>query len=260
MRPSRTGRFKAQLCALVLLLDNAESVATLSLSSANVDVDLGENGMVVLARLGRLQLTDDSPIQTKSAEFKQLLSIEDDELAELRYETFSPSVSLQKGINSSVDLTTGSLKLHFLESPLNSMYTFLLKFARLKGLYDAATEAAAQQAAKVERMAFKLNVRSPIVVFPVNPTQLMDVFILKLGELSAQNRFENALQIISASLNGIQLASVFHGESTSRLNIIDDVNISTHVTQSGSTEHDRHLDIPEFKVGLRDAFITTILY
>ena len=235
------------LGSVVLLIDNAEKLATMSLSSANVDVDLGDNGILVFARLGKLQLTDDSSIQAKSAEFKQILFIEDQELAELRYQSFSPSVALQKGINSSVDLTTGSLKVHFLEAPLNRIYLFLLKFAHLKSLYDAATQAAVQQAAKVERMTFRLNVRAPVVIFPVDPTQLKDMFVLKLGELSARNNFESDVQLISASLDGVQLASLFFRENESRLNIIDDVNVTTHVVQSGPTR-DNKVENPEFKV------------
>ncbi|EJD03959.1 vacuolar protein sorting-associated protein vps13 [Fomitiporia mediterranea MF3/22] len=245
-------RVRAKLAEFqVLLLEKSDSIATMSLSTANVDVDLEENGLVVIARLGSLKLTDDSPIQTRSPEFKHLLSIKGDELAELRYESFSPAEAIQKGINSSVNLTTGSLKLHFLEAPLNSMYLFLMKFARLKGLYDAATEVAVQRAAQVERMAFHLSVRSPIVVFPVDPTHLEDVFVLRLGELSTQNEFDSSTQLITGSLNGIQLTSLFFEEGKARLNIIDDVNVSTEITQAGAGSYDPKADTAEFKTMVR---------
>ena len=232
----------------VLLLDDAQSVATLSLSTANVDVDLREGGMLVTARLGTLQLLDDSPLEPKVTEFKKLLSIEGDEFAELRYETFSPAVSTKRGINSSVDLRTGSLKLHFLETPLNSLYIFLLKFARLKGIYDAAAEAAVQRAAKVEKMAFRVSVRSPVVVFPVEPTKLGDAFILKLGELSTRNKYEGPAQLISGSLSGIRLASWFYKEDKVETKIINDVNISTEIVQTAPDELQPSSDVAEFKV------------
>ncbi|KAL5518944.1 VPS13 [Sanghuangporus vaninii] len=242
-------RVRSRLASFqVLLLDNAATLANLSLSTANVDVDLGEDGMVVVARLGKLQLTDESPLKAKSPDFKHLLSIEGDEFAELRYKSFTPVQSLQEGINSSVDLTTGSLKLHFLEAPLNRIYLFLLKFARLKGLYDAAAEVAVQQAAKVERMAFQLLVRSPIIIFPVDPSRSDDVFTLKLGELEAHNKYESSAQLIIGSLNGIQLASLFHVAGKSELKIIDDVNISTEIIQSQLADIQSQAEIPEFKV------------
>lgn len=204
--------------------------------------------MTVVARLGNLQLTDESPLQAKSPDFKHLLSIEGDEFAELRYESFSPAQSLQKGINSYVNLTTGSLKLRFREAPLNRIYLFLLKFARLKGLYDAAASVAVQQAAKVERMGFRLNVRSPILIFPVDPSRLEDVFTLKLGELDAHNEYEGSTQFVMGSLSGIQLASLFYIADKAELRIIDDVNISTEVAQSQLSGVQPQVEIPEFKV------------
>ncbi|KAI5124698.1 hypothetical protein M0805_004304 [Coniferiporia weirii] len=219
----------------VLLLNGKVGVATLSLSTANVEVTISGDDMNVTARLGNLLLTDDSSLQTKSPKFKQLLSIERDDLAELRYRTFNADESARRGANSAVTLATGSLKLHFLESPLNSIYLFLLKFARLKGIYDAATEAAVQQASKVERMVFQLNVRSPIIVFPVDPARLEDTFTLELGKFSAQNEFDGSSQRISATLKGLQLSSTFcYDDDMSRLKVINDVSVTTEITQTVS--------------------------
>ena len=71
----------------MLLIDNDINIATLSLSTANVDVVLSNGGMEVVARLGNLQLSDDSSLKTRLPKFKQLLSIEGDEVAKLRYQT-----------------------------------------------------------------------------------------------------------------------------------------------------------------------------
>lgn len=214
-----------------MLIDGEVSIATLSLSTANVEVTLINGGLDVRAHLGDMLLTDDSPVQTKLPEFKRLLSIEGNEFAELTYRKFNMVEASRRGINSEVDLTTGALKLHFLDRPLNRMYLFLLKFARLKGIYDAAAEAAVQRASEVEKMVFQLNIRSPIVVFPADPVKLKDVLTLKLGGLSAKNEFSPA-QRITASLDGLQLASSFYYESASHLKMIEDVTISADVAQA----------------------------
>lgn len=217
-----------------MLIDGSLQMATMALSTANVDVTLEDSGMVVNARLGSLRVTDDSSLQTVSPDFKHLLSIEGNDFAEMRYETYNPEISAQKGLNSFVNLTTGAMKVRFLEAPLNKIYLFLMKFARLKGLYDAATQAAAERASKVERMGFRCAVRAPIVEFPVDASELDDVFVLTLGELVAHNEYVNQAQKIIASLNGIQLSSVFTGESNAKLSILDDVKISADVTQAGA--------------------------
>ncbi|KAH8120322.1 vacuolar protein sorting-associated protein vps13 [Phellopilus nigrolimitatus] len=241
-------RVRANLASFqICLMDVGVGVATLSLSTANVEVFLTDGNINVTAKLGDLLLTDDSPLQTMSSKFKQLLSIEGDDLLELRYEAFGADEAAHKGVNSSVNMTAGSLKFHFLDGPLNSIYLFLLKFARLKGLYDAATEAAVQQASKVEGMAFQLNISSPIVVFPVDPAHLEDVFTLKLGKLLAQNRFEHPSQHISATLNGLQLTSMFCVDDVSHLKIVDDLNISMNATQTGDVSH-LGVETPEFKI------------
>lgn len=230
---------------LVLLLDGETKVATLSLSTANVEVSLDGDAMDVNASMGNL-LTDDSVTQTKLPEFKQLLSIEGDNLAQLRYQKFDAENSVERGISSSIELRTGSLKFHFLVSPMNSIYIFLLKFARLKAVYDTAAEAAVQSASGIERMGFELFVRAPIIVVPIDPIQLEDRFSMKLGEITAQNSFDGSEQTIDASLTGLQMTSV--ADSKSRLKIIDDVTISTKITQISGIDRSKILDTPDFKV------------
>lgn len=231
---------------LVLLLDGETKVATLSLSTANVEVSLDGDAMDVNASMGNLLLTDDSVTQTKLPEFKQLLSIEGDNLAQLRYQKFDAENSVERGISSSIELRTGSLKFHFLVSPMNSIYIFLLKFARLKAVYDTAAEAAVQSASGIERMGFELFVRAPIIVVPIDPIQLEDRFSMKLGEITAQNSFDGLEQTIDASLTGLQMTSV--ADSKSRLKIIDDVTISTKITQISGIDRSKILDTPDFKV------------
>ena len=137
--------------------------------------------------------------------------------------------------------------MHILEVPLNSIYLFLMKFARLKGLYDAAASAAAQRAAQVEKMMFHVIAKSPVIILPVDPVNLEDTFTLKLGELSAQNNFREFFQDITAKLEGIQLASTFFDTASSSLRIVDDVTISTGVTLQNGDSRLQKSDLSEIK-------------
>ena len=60
---------------IVMLIDKAIQLATISLSTAHVGVSLGNGGLVVDARLGNMQVVDDSALETVSSDFKHLLSI-----------------------------------------------------------------------------------------------------------------------------------------------------------------------------------------
>ncbi|KIJ26914.1 hypothetical protein M422DRAFT_55307 [Sphaerobolus stellatus SS14] len=135
----------------VLLVNNGERLATLALSTANVSVKLLANVMRINGTLGFLTLTDDSPLQTSSPAFKKILTIEGDNLANFSYQTFDPNDKTTfRGVNSLVTLKSGALRLTFLEEPSHDIYQFLIKFAKLKELYDAAAAAAAQRAAEIQ--------------------------------------------------------------------------------------------------------------
>ena len=211
---------------------------------------LRANTMRVNARLGSLALSDDSDIKTSSENFKQLLSIEGDNLADFQYQTYDPEdKETYKGVKSSVYLSAGSLKVHYLEQPLHDIYLFLLKLAKLKGIYDAATEAAVQRAGEIERMQFEVTVKTPIVVLPTNPQHSGDTLTLRLGELKAHNKYEGVDSKITASLHGIQLSSrLFYGGKPSVLKLIDDIDITAEVLQAGGIDRSQDLDRPDSQV------------
>lgn len=206
--------------------------------------------MRINARLGSLALSDDSPVQTSSAAFKQLLSIEGDNFADFKYQTFDPEdKETYKGVKSSVYLSAGSVKVHFLEQPLRDIYLFLLKLAKLKGLYDAATEAAVQRAGEIDRMQFEIIVKSPIIVFPTNPQETQDVLTLRLGELTAHNSFEGLDSKIIASLRGIQFSSRIHRDgSPSVLRLMDDIDVNAALLQAGDVNHTQQPEHPDTQV------------
>lgn len=235
---------------VVVLMNNGVNLSTLSLSTANVSVLLGKNTMLVTGRLGSLNLIDDSEMYIIHPQFKQILSIEGNSFAEFSYQTFDPTDhETYTGIKSKVHLAAGSIKINFLQEPLHDIYLFLTKLARLKGVYDAATQAAVQRAQEIERMQFDVSVKTPIIIFPSDSRNSSDRLTMRLGELTANNSFDGPSSTITAGLTGIQLASDFKAaDGPSTLKIIDDIDIFTDIKQTTGIDRSADFNRPDSQV------------
>ncbi|THV04954.1 vacuolar protein sorting-associated protein 13 [Dendrothele bispora CBS 962.96] len=235
----------------VMLINDQLSLATLSLSTADVSVLLRPGSLLVGGRLGNLAVSNDLEGQVLRKEFDQILSIEGQNFAEFRYQTYNLEEQHQLGYKSSVFLAAGSIRVHFLEQPLHHVYLFLAKLAKLKGLYDAATQAAVQTASEMdtELMQFDISIKSPIVVFPSDASSSRDILVMRLGEVSARNSGEGAMNKITASLRGIQLASTLHyNDEPAVLKIIDDIDVLADIVQASGAHS---TDIPDTQVSIR---------
>jgi vacuolar protein sorting-associated protein 13A/C len=232
-------------------MNNGVILSTLSLSTANVNVLLGNNTMLVTGRLGSLNLIDDSEMHIIHPRFKQILSIEGNNFAEFSYQTFDPTDhETYTGVKSKVHLAAGSIKINFLEEPLHDIYLFLNKLARLKGVYDAATQAAVQRAQEIERMQFDVSVKTPIIVFPSDSAHSPDRLTMRLGELSASNSFDGPSSTITAGLTGIQLTSDFKAvDGPSTLKIIYDIDIFADIKQTTGIDRNVDFNRPDSQVG-----------
>ncbi|KAF9270221.1 DUF1162-domain-containing protein [Marasmius fiardii PR-910] len=235
----------------VTLINETVNFATLSLSTANVAVLVLPTGLQVGARLGSLSLSNDSSEYLVLPEFSQILSIEGHNFADFKYETFKPE--REDGIKTTIQLNVGSLKLNYLECPLHDLYFFLAKLARLKGLYDTATQVAVQTASEVDvaRLQFNISIKSPIVVFPTDPCHSQNIFTMRLGEVAAWNACEGVVNKIDASLRGVQLASTLHYEDRpSVMKVIDDIDLEGKITQTGGIDRGIDLDFPDTQVAV----------
>lgn len=203
--------------------------------------------MRITGRLGSLALHDDSQSHAALAEFKEIMSIEGDNFAEFTYKTFEgEEKDANGGISSQFSLVAASVKLHFIEHALRSLYVFLVKLANLKGLYDAATQAAVQRASEIQRMQFEILVKSPIVVFPTDSASSTNAFTMRLGEISAKNKYEGLVNKTTASLHGIRLASTLNTQTP--LKIIDDIDIDTELVQTGGIDRAHDQALPDTQV------------
>ncbi|KAH7368024.1 vacuolar protein sorting-associated protein [Plectosphaerella cucumerina] len=249
-------RVKVDLKSIRLILNNdGIRLATLSFNHADVGVFLRGSTMRVSAKLGDLNLIDDvNQGVPEDSNLRRLIAIEGDELADFRYETFDPNnPKTYPGYNSSIFLRAGSFRLNFLEEPFRKIIDFLVKFGKMQAIFNAARQAAANQATQIQqspnRFKYDIIIKTPIVVFPrvVRPGhQNRDVITAYLGEIYAQNKFaplddSKDSQIatkISAGIRNIRLTSDFYysDDLSEELEMIDHVDLGFNVTYA------EHLD------------------
>ncbi|ODQ63120.1 hypothetical protein NADFUDRAFT_80833 [Nadsonia fulvescens var. elongata DSM 6958] len=155
----------------VILNDDGIRLATLKLDRANVGVFLVEDKMKIHAHLGDVTIRDDvNEGSSRDSVLRQLVSIEGDELFDLKYETFPASDIVNKNLdyNSSLYLRSGSIKVNFIEEPFKRILRYLSKFAKMKAIYDSARVATLNQTQIEDAVKMKLDIliKTPILVFP----------------------------------------------------------------------------------------------
>ncbi|KAI0121317.1 hypothetical protein BJ170DRAFT_141833 [Xylariales sp. AK1849] len=258
-------RVKVDLKSIRLILNNdGIRLATLSFNQADVGVYLSGKTMRIATKLGDLSLVDDvNSGASEDSSFRQLITIQGDELADFRYETFDAgNEKAYPGYDSSVYLRAGSIKINFLEEPFRKIIEFLVKFGKMQAIYNAARQAAASQAQQMQqstsRFKFDVVVNTPIIVFPgtINPDRpKRDLVTAYLGEIYAQNKFaplddsENAeiAMKLSAGIRNVRLTSQFHysdGESE-ELGMIEGVDLGFNITYA---EHQKGWKRPDMEI------------
>lgn len=257
-------RIKVDLTSINLILNNdGIRLATLSFNHADGGIFIMGRTMRIAAKLGDLSLLDDiNQGASKESNLRKLITIQGDDLADFRYETFdSQNVETYPGYDSSIFLRAGSIKLNFVEEPFRKIIDFLVKFGKMQAIFNAARQAAANQASQIQnagRIKFDINIKTPIVVFPRvmiagRPTR--DLLTAYLGEIFAENKFvplddskdsQIAMQL-TAGIRNIRLTSDFHfpGFETEELELIDNVDLSFKLTYA---EHITGVKRPDVEV------------
>lgn len=258
-------RVKVDLKSIRLILNNdGIRLATLSFNHADVGVFLLGRTLRVSTKLGNLSLVDDVNLGVpEDSSIRQLVTIQGDELADFRYETFDPTKpDLYPGYDSSIFLRAGSIKVNFLEEPFRKIVEFLVKFGKMQAIFNAARQAAANQANQLQqsqsRIKFDVLIRTPIVVFPravVPGRSKRDVITAYLGEIYALNKFaplddsENAeiAMKLSAGIRNIRLTSNFNYSDAreEELELIDHVDLDFAITYA---EHKEGVKRPDLEI------------
>ena len=258
-------RVKVDLKSVVFILNNdGLRLATLSLNTANISIYIMGKTMQVAARLGDLSLLDD--INTGASEtspLRQLVTIEGDELADFRYETFDPDQGENyPGYSSSIFLKSGSIKVNFVEEPFRKIIDFLVKFGKMQAIFNAARQAAANQASQIQEnanmMHFDILIKTPILIFPKISSGLnakSDLITAYLGEIYASNKFVSVdegrgsplANKLEAGIRNVHLTSDFHYDDgmSEELEMIDKVDIGFKITYM---EQDETAKAPDLEI------------
>ena len=256
-------RIKINLESIALILNNdGIRLATLTLNTADVGLFLDGSSMRVGARLGSLSLVDDiNQGASVDSPLRQLVAIQGDELADFKYETFDVHDESYPGYDTKIHLRSGSIKVNFLEEPFRKIINFLVKFGKMQAIFNAARQAAANQASQMQesesKMHFDVLIKTPILVFPrvMVADRPRDLLTAYLGEIYASNEFvtldksEKAIEAnqISAGIRNVHLTSDFHynDDRSEELEIIDKVDLDFKVT---SAEHQQDPKRPDLEV------------
>ncbi|TIA11816.1 vacuolar protein sorting-associated protein 13 [Aureobasidium pullulans] len=246
-------RIKAELKRIAIILNNdGIRLATLSLTSAEVGIFLMGKTMRVGARLGNLSLLDDvNQGVSEQSSLRQLVSIQGDELADFRYETFDAESEAYPGYDTSIYLRSGSLKVNFVTEPFRKIMEFGVKFGKMQAIMNAARQAAANQANNIQerasKMHFDIRIKTPIIAFPrmvITDSPERDVLTAYLGELYASNEFlplddakdSETANKLTAGVHNTRLTSTFNytDDKVEELDLIDKVDLDFRIT---SAEH-----------------------
>lgn len=257
-------RIRAELKRIAVILNNdGIRLATLSLSSGDVGILINGKTMRIGGRLGNLSLIDDvNQGVPEDSSLRQLVTIEGKNLADFSYETFDSEADSYPGYDMAVALKTGSIKINFLTEPFRKIMEFAVKFGKMQAVFNAARQAAANQATQIQERANKFHydivISTPIVVFPrmvVADQPERDTLTAYLGEIYAKNTFvplddsegSEVANKISAGIRHIKLTSDLHYEEgkSELLQLLDKVDLDFNITM---VEHKAGQHRPDLEI------------
>ncbi|KAJ6262787.1 Vacuolar protein-sorting-associated protein [Drechslerella dactyloides] len=258
-------RVKIDLSTIALILNNdGLRLATLSLASADIGIFLMGKTMRIGARLGNFSLLDDiNEGAGKDSKLRQLMTIDGDNLADFRYETFDPEQSTAyPGYDTSIYLKSGSIRVNFVEEPFRKIVNFMVKFGRMQALFNAARQAAVNQANQMQqranRIQFDITIQTPIITFPRAPRSDrigMDTITAFLGEIYASNKFcplddsrsSVVVNKIEAGIRKVKLISALHFSTDviEELEMIDKIDLGFSINY---LEHQDNLERPDIEI------------
>jgi vacuolar protein sorting-associated protein 13A/C len=267
-------RIRAQLKRIAVILNNdGIRLATLSLNSGEVGIFLHGKTMRIGGQLGNLSLIDDvNQGVSEESPLRQLVTIEGKNLADFSYETFDSEWDSYPGYDASVALKTGSIKINFLTEPFRKIMEFAVKFGKMQAIFNAARQAAANQATQIQespaKFHFDITISTPIVVFPrmiLSDKPERDTLTANLGEIYAKNKFDplddsegsDVANKITAGIRNIKLTSKLHYEDdrSEDLELIDKVDLDFNITmvehRPGQQRPDLEIDGSMSDINLR---------
>ncbi|KAI8968414.1 hypothetical protein BDF20DRAFT_896210, partial [Mycotypha africana] len=225
-----------------ILNNDGVRLATGELSLGDLSTVVMDGQVKVAAKFANFTLTDDLTTPNQQHLFSnQLLTIQGEELIDLRYDSFiNDGRQDYPGYDHALYIRMGSAQFNFLEQPIHQFMDYLNKFAEMKTTYDMARQAALESAQQLSQVATKMHfdivIESPVVLFPELHDHPSDVVIAHLGEIWVSNSFvdnaDNCINHIQCGLRAISLTSKFYFPQQDKLQtlpMVDDTDLNFNI-------------------------------
>ncbi|CAO3651068.1 unnamed protein product [Cunninghamella blakesleeana] len=264
----------------LILNNDGTRIATGELSHGDLLIFVMGEKMDVRAKFANFTLTDDitnanNVDNSKAFLGNQMLTIQGEELIDLKYETFPKNFTNKEekyfydidypGYDQSLYLRMGSAQFTFMEKPVCELLIFLSKFSALKSFYDKARQAALETAQHQRMLKTHIDIviRTPIVFFPDTTNQhreftdmkpLLDIVTAHLGEIWISNSYiemkdRSIINSMKAGIRAMHLSSKYHHVTPptviepnhqvkiQTLPIVDDIDLTFDITIPFSNEN-----------------------
>ena len=231
-----TIRVQASMKSIGLIVNqDGKRLATATFATLQASVLMKESTMKVMGSIGNLSVVDEVQRVEGGRLYRQLLRIDGDEVAHFTWKTFNAHDIDYPGYDSALTLKASSMRLTYLESLINELFTYLSEFQKMHLLLEAARRAAMESAAQIQETAgrfhFDILIDTPILEFPHVSLRERDMVIVYPGSISAKNVFEAEVngilknKIVADISNMKAVSALLYGEEVRESRIIEDVNV-----------------------------------
>ena len=227
----------------VIFNDESQELATLNLFAFKYSQLLLPESMKLHMRFDGMELIDRMNTRfTEDEVLKKLVTMNEQELCELAYETFDPATN-RNNYDSFLKLTTGSMLISYNDESIKRIMNFLYKFSKMKAYFDNMRIAAINQAPSLEsvnKLRMSVSIKAPIIQFPRKSQyndETADVIQFYLGNLFLENNFTDTNKSgfkanhVKLGLRDGQISSVINLENavSQRLFMSNQMNLSFNI-------------------------------
>lgn len=226
----------------IILNDESSKLATFSIHNSELCMDILPQNMKLKGKLGDMKLVDETSVDLpKDSVFREIISREDNDLAEVIYETFDPETNTNN-YDSYLYYRTGAMRINFIEHSINKIISFFAKFQKMKVLFDTAHNNAYSKAPDIDtvnNMKLDIVIRTPSISFPklIDPrNNVYDELIWNMGDLYISNTFTGELgklvNNVSAGIKNAHISSIFNfeGRKVQKLSAVSNLDLRFDVS------------------------------
>jgi vacuolar protein sorting-associated protein 13A/C len=229
--PQNTMTIRMRMTAIKFIIcQQGVKVASAKFGAGQLSITLNRDKLSVAGRLGNLSIVDEVKRDNVSETFRQLLFIEDSEVADFTYDTFNESDPSYPGYDSALKLRTSSVHMTFNKPVLTDLMKYFGEFQQLYNFLDSARRAAVEATETKGRFHYDLVIQTPIITFPDPSRSSEETITMYLGKISMNNSFrpsdESVIDEVHTVVKALKLVSNLNGHITKKVEqMIEDVDL-----------------------------------